>query len=332
MAMDSTLILSRLREVVAFMEELDKKRGTPKYDDSIGDFVLDININKYQCNTDFSNANHFIQDRFSALRIFIDGYTTYMSNPLLKQYEKDDFASRVIKTLKSGDNFLCIRWNTDFLEPVVYFDSKSWYDEEFVEVDGMLHVYWPNLEEYLNMPDQEENMNLFYKYSYYIILIAQKVSDAVNEYLPIQPNDSQDELRDEELRKRMADKLNKKWEDALMFIEATIKPHLKYNDYQYISDCVRSLIQCNNLPDFTHTIKDIGILTQEDLHSFLYMLHHFHLKSHKRKSAADEIDRTIRLGLAIFDVLKNLDVSTIRQKLKQKAGKAKIIRLPESDL
>lgn len=326
--MNQEIILNRLSDIIAFIKKLDDKRGNYPKQSEAEQFVYFLNFNAADAERDFNNAKFLIEYKFGSLRLFIDGFSEYM-NSNLSQYEKNDLASRVIQCLEECDNFLCCHWSktTEYLPMVEYFDEKSGYDEDFREEDG--EVYWclPNLEDYLQINDEDEIINTFYKYSYYIILIAQKVAEAVNKHIPaheltVEEQEERRERKKIDARKMRANK-------ASEWISNILQDHLSLESINTLSlYVVEYIVECRS-PQNIAPIYDIGSLDYKDIYAVSHYLHHnFITKNQPQDISKEDWSRaTIELFRSIFKCLETQSEESIYRKWKNKAQLASYVRV-----
>lgn len=184
--MNIEIILERLRGIVTYMAELDKKRGILKISaiDNKKMFAATF-FDDRECEHDFRIADYYIKNKLGDLMMFRKGYAEAVNSSLMSEYQKEDLATRVLSILDESDNFWTGRaGNNDWIH-IDYFDAKSGYDEDLFYIEGEHFYYTPDIEDWRTAKFAScDNDIFFYKYSYYILLIAKEIADTINSNVP----------------------------------------------------------------------------------------------------------------------------------------------------
>jgi len=176
--MDSDIIIKNLKEAASYIEELDELRGCLEYKNekwrTTIPFFLKDPIN-------FLNIDHRINDNLSCVRIFEEGFEEYMKTPSILNHNKKNLLKEVAEIARDNNNFFVAHYSKKEYYKLEYYDEKSGYDDEFRENEDGEEVWCtPDLDSFLDFKDEDEDINVFYKISYYIISIAKRISEAVN--------------------------------------------------------------------------------------------------------------------------------------------------------
>lgn len=193
--MDCNIILNALRESVDYIKKLDQIRG--ELVELRGELVeLRRESDKYKFmpeNTfeylnferDYRDADDFLNNKYLSLKIFESGFSEFMSSEITAKYEKTYLMSQIFIISKTCDN---LAWfgNLEYdAFSYDYYDEKTGFDDEWRMIDGEYVWCTPDLESYKTLYKGEKNLDIYYNYSYYLISIAKKISDAVNKYLEL---------------------------------------------------------------------------------------------------------------------------------------------------
>lgn len=179
--MDSDIIISKLRETIYYMKRLDIKRGEIKYDRTTKECS---NEKQFTDAVDFDEINDFLKCKYNSLNIFTLGFKEFMKSKYVGEYEKIILLYEVHKIARECDNISCFHGNNLDLYELDYWDEKSFYYTDLIIDEEGEYWYEPDLESYKAHCDKDNNVVIFYKYSYYIISIAKLIVETINTRLP----------------------------------------------------------------------------------------------------------------------------------------------------
>lgn len=186
--MDCNIILNALRESIDYIKKLDQIRGelVKLSDESEKYNFLPENTFKYlDFERDYRDADGFLNNKYLSLKIFESGFSEFMSSEITAKYEKTYLMSQILKISKTCNNLV---WYGD-LEYDIFtydcYDKNTDFEEDYRTLNGETYWFVPDLEGYKNAYPDHRELNIYYNYSYYLISIAKKISDAVNNYLKL---------------------------------------------------------------------------------------------------------------------------------------------------
>lgn len=277
--MNTDIIINRLNEIINCMKSFDAKRGTFEYSEKRDDFAATKLFFGDEHKTDFVNAEYMINDKYGAYKIFESGYMKFMSSNELKDFERDDIIAKIISAVRTCDNFLLMQRTDKSFIGLEYFDEKSFFDEEYLtKKDGTPFYYVPDLNDWktAKFATNEDDI-IFYKYSYYIILMAKLLCDTINTSLPItkekfseqeissikiaEIRNSKDAARKEDVEKIMQ-KIN-------TWILNSISAYIKDDDILAIATSVKCFLS-NDVVSGNHWSLKIKDLKSTDLGTFIW--------------------------------------------------------------
>ena len=176
--MDCNIILNALRESVDYIKKLDEIRG--EVDEN---YDPENTFDNVDFERDYRDANMFLDNGYYSLKIFESGFDEFMSSEIPAKYEKIYLLSQILIISKACDN---LAWFGGLeYEIIIYesYDEKTGFDDEWRIIDNEYKWCKPDLESYKTLYKEERNSDIFYNYSYYIISIAERISDVVKKHL-----------------------------------------------------------------------------------------------------------------------------------------------------
>lgn len=177
--MDCNIILNALKESVDYIKKLDEIRG-----ELVEDTLEPINtFENVNFERDYKDANMFLDNGYHSLRIFESGFDEFMSSEIPAKYEKTYLLSQILIISRTCDNL--VWFGGKQYEIVIYesYDEKTSFDDDWRIIDNEYVWCKPDLESYKTLFKGDRNLDIFYNYSYYIISIAERISDVVKKHL-----------------------------------------------------------------------------------------------------------------------------------------------------
>lgn len=214
--MDYNIILNALRESIDYIKKLDDIRG--KLDENLEPINTFENVS---FKNDFQDADMFLNNIYLPLKIFEIGFNEFMGSENTSETEKKCLLAKILEITKTCN---CIDWRfcTYDIFTYNYFDEETGFDVDWRKIDGESDWCYPDLEAYKNAFPDERELNIYYKYSYYIISIAKIISEAVNNYLIIDSNPKKIKVNIKEKEENINDPHKDKYNDIFKLLNDSI--------------------------------------------------------------------------------------------------------------